>query len=419
MGAGMNRLSDFRYKEFYIASFIMIIFGFSIGDFTDNIDGLINIMSSPSVLISDYMEIGGIGASFINAGIMLFISVLISNKSGARLTGAHIAGLFTVAGFSFFGKNLINSLPLMLGVYIYTVYKKTSVANFMHIMCFVTGMSPVVSLFYFGLNFDPTLGFFLGVTVGILVGFIIIPLSSSMLSFHDGYCLYNVGFTLGMLGIVFAGIFRMFDRQIPIMDIVYVGNDLYPFIFLLILSTIFLVYGLYYNKGLKGYKKYILDQSGRLVSDFTIEANKYMVTFNIGILGIISILFVKISGGVFNGPIVGGILTIMGFASFGKHPKNVLPIMIGVLITSILNKYDPSGTPAVLTALFSTTLAPVAGEFGFVAGIFTGFIHKAVATNVGFSHGGMNLYNNGLAGGMVAGILVPLFKSFYERYNRD
>ena len=109
----------------------------------------------------------------------------------------------------------------------------------------------------------------------------------------------------------------------------------------------------------------------------------------------------------------------MGFSAFGKHPKNVLPIMLGVYIASMVNKYEPSSTLAILTALFSTTIAPIAGEFGIIAGIFAGFIHKAVATNVTIIHGGINLYNNGLAGGMVSAVLVPLYKSFVERRNRD
>ncbi|MFO3716747.1 DUF1576 domain-containing protein [Anaerococcus sp. ENR1011] len=68
--------------------------------------------------------------------------------------------------------------------------------------------------------------------------------------------------------------------------------------------------------------------------------------------------------------------------------------------------------------LFSTTLAPIAGEFGFLAGVFAGFSHKAVATNTGLIHGGINLYNNGLAGGIVAAVLVPLYKDFMERRKR-
>lgn len=415
----MKKLSDFRYKEFYIASLIMVLFGLFLDSFTNNINGLIKIISSPSILISDYMEIAGVGASFINAGLMLLFSVFISNKSGARLTGAHIAGLFTLTGFSFFGKNLINSIPLMLGVYLYTKVKSYNVANFMHVMCFVTGISPLVSLFYFALGFNSILGFALGFFVGILVGFIIVPLSSSMLNFHEGYCLYNVGFTLGIVAIVFAGIFRMFDREIPQVSLIYQGNDMYPLVFLLSLSIIFILYGLINPYGIKNYKKEILSESGRLLTDFTINSDKHLVVFNMGLMGLISIAFVIISAGKFNGPIVGGILTIMGFAAFGKHPRNVIPIMAGVFLTSTINKYDPSSTQAVLTALFATTLAPIAGDFGIVVGLLAGFLHKAVATNIGFAHGGINLYNNGLAGGMVAAILVPIFKNLRERHMNE
>lgn len=414
----MRTLSDFRYRDFYLASLIFVLFGLSLDSITNIYQGIINILTSPSVLVSDYMEIGGMGAAFVNAGLMLLFSVFIADKSGARLTGAHISGLFTVLGFSFFGKNILNTIPLMLGVYLYCKYKNLEVSNYMHVMCFVTGISPVVSLFYFGLNFSLTTGLILGTLVGILVGFIIIPVSASMLSFHDGYSLYNVGFSLGIIGIILAGILRMFDRLIPEVNIIYTGSDLYPMVFMLIICLIFACYGLINNKGLRGYGK-LLKQSGRLVSDFTILFNKYLVIFNVGITGIICILFVKFCGGVINGPILGGILTVIGFSVFGKHPKNILPIMLGVLIASIFNKYDPSGTPAILTALFSTTIAPIAGEFGIIAGLFAGFSHKAVATNVGFIHGGINLYNNGLAGGFVAAVLVPLFRNLIERYKDE
>jgi hypothetical protein len=32
--------------------------------------------------------------------------------------------------------------------------------------------------------------------------------------------------------------------------------------------------------------------------------------------------------------------------------------------------------------------------------------------NTGYLHGGLNLYNNGLAGGLVAIILVPIIEAF-------
>lgn len=413
----MKRLSDFRYRDFYIAGVIFIIFGFSIDSFNNIVNGMINIIKSPSVLVSDYIEIGGMGASFINAGLMLLLSSFIAEINKTRVTGGLVSALFTVVGFSFFGKNLINSIPLMIGVYLYCKYKKVDVSNYMHIMFFVTGISPIVSLFYFGLNFSLWIGLILGTLIGILIGFIIIPIASSMISFHDGYSLYNVGFSIGIIGLVFAGVLRMFDREIPEISTIYTGSDLYPTIFFSTLSIVFIIYGLIKNKGLKDYKD-LMSKSGRLVTDFTVSYNKYLVILNVGILGLISILYVKICGGIINGPIISGMMTVMGFGVFGKHPRNVIPVILGVFIASKLNKYEPSSTSSILIALFSTTIAPIAGEYGILAGIFAGFLHKAVATNVGFIHGGINLYNNGLAGGLVAGFLVPIFRNLKERIKR-
>ena len=379
----MKKLNEFWYKNFYIASFVLIIYGLLISPIRDTLFGLLNVIKSPSVLVSDYMEIGGLGASYVNAGLMLLFTIILAKKCDARLTGALIAAMFTVTGFSFFGKNIVNSVPLMLGVYLYVKLKKLKLANYMHIVCFVTGLSPIVSLFMFSLGFK-----------------------------------LSTGLVLGIIAIVLVGILRMFDKEIPSVSLIYYGNDIYTIIFFLVLSLGLMIYGLIENKGLNGYKQ-ILESSGRLITDFTIFSNRYLVIFNIGLMGLICLGFVFLSGGKFNGPIVGGILTVMGFGAFGKHPKNVLPIMLGVYIASMVNKYEPSSTLAILTALFSTTIAPIAGEFGIIAGIFAGFIHKAVATNVTIIHGGINLYNNGLAGGMVSAVLVPLYKSFVERRNRD
>ena len=72
----------------------------------------------------------------------------------------------------------------------------------------------------------------------------------------------------------------------------------------------------------------------------------------------------------------------------------------------------------LLALLFSTTLAPIAGEFGILCGVLAGFLHASVALNVGIVYGGMNLYNNGFAGGIVAMFLVPVIQSIRDRRAR-
>ena len=88
--------------------------------------------------------------------------------------------------------------------------------------------------------------------------------------------------------------------------------------------------------------------------------------------------------------------------------------MIGVIITSLLLGYDLSTTGIIISVLFSTTLAPIAGTYGPIIGFIAGALHITVVTNVGVIHGGVNLYNNGFSGGLVAGVMIPILDAFHK-----
>ena len=92
--------------------------------------------------------------------------------------------------------------------------------------------------------------------------------------------------------------------------------------------------------------------------------------------------------------------------------------MLGVLLASITKTWEIYQPSPMLALLFSTTPAPVSGEFGAVVGILAGFLHSSVALNVGIVYGGMNLYNNGFAGGIVAIFMVPVIHSIEDRRAR-
>lgn len=164
-------------------------------------------------------------------------------------------------------------------------------------------------------------------------------------------------------------------------------------------------------KAFKEYKK-ILSKGGRLVTDFTNSAG-YAATFlNMSVMGLLSLVYVLAIGGVVNGPVLAGIFTIAGFSAFGKHLKNCIPVMSGTILSALIFGYELSETAIIVSVLFSTTLAPIAGKFGLLCGLLAGVTHMAVVTNVGFIHGGVNLYNNGFSGGIVASVLVPIIETF-------
>jgi hypothetical protein len=116
-----------------------------------------------------------------------------------------------------------------------------------------------------------------------------------------------------------------------------------------------------------------------------------------------------------NGPVIGAIFTVSGFSSFGNHPKNSLPIMLGAILGYLLSGRSLSATGAMMTVIFSTTLAPIAGHYGFLAGILAGLMHMAITPNTSYLHGGLNLYNNGFAGGFVAAVLAPLLQAYTKK----
>ena len=104
------------------------------------------------------------------------------------------------------------------------------------------------------------------------------------------------------------------------------------------------------------------------------------------------------------GPVSGGNL---GAAAPGSEQDFVVNVGDRVFFG-----YDFSSTTFITSALFSTTIAPIAGAYGPVIGVVAGMLHLTLVTNIGIIHGGINLYNNGFSGGLVAGFLVPIIDAF-------
>lgn len=310
-------------------------------------------------------------------------------------------------GFSFFGKNIFNIWPLIFGVWLYSKYQKEKFANYILIALLSTTLSPTVGQLHIFTGLQWTLVSFIGILISIFVGFIIAPLTSYCMKLHQGYNLYNAGVAGGLIATVLMSIFRSigidFKSQLNLHSQSH--NIIIIFLYIIFLALIILGY-LGNDKSFSNYRK-LLKTPGRLVTDFYIHFNS-LTFINMGILGVIFTTYMILIGATFNGPIVGTIFVTVGFGAFGKHPRNALPVLIGATIFGLININEIYSTPIAMSMLFSTTLAPISGQFGFKYGILAGFLHVAVSLNVGYIHGGLNLYNSGFAGGLVAIILVPI-----------
>ena len=406
----MSRHTHFLIFLVLPIAFLTLAFLF---DTPSNIfSGLNEIVLAPDILLTDYLAVGGFGATLLNVSLIVLINIFIIYKLNVKINGAIIAVIFTLTGFAFFGKTIFNIWPMYIGGILYTKYKKISFERVVVVIMFSTCLAPVVSQLSFSVGLPLYHGIIAGVLFGILGGFIITPLASNMSRLHSGYNLYNVGFTAGLMGTLIVSLLKSFGidiKQQLILSSEY--SELFRNLLLTYFVLLIILGYLINNKSFKGYKK-IFKYSGKLITDYTQLIGYGLTLVNMGIMGLLCMSFVYITSGDFNGPIIGGILTVVGFSSFGNHPGNSIPIMAGVFLGGILNIWDIQTTPVIIAGIFGTTLAPVAGKYGTYAGVLAGFLHLSMVMNIGIVHGGTNLYNNGFSGGLIASILVPVFEAF-------
>ena len=406
----MNR----QYYYLFGLSVMLMILAFVIESPQSLVSGMMTILVSPSQLFTDYMEIASVGSTLLNVAIMLGISIYSYKKLEIPLNGTVIGSLGMLAGFSFFGKNLFNSIPFMIGVWIYTKVTKQNYRNYVIVGLFGSALGPLISFLAFSGVLPQGWSVLIAYALGIFIGFILPQLSTQFLGFHQGFSLYNVGFTAGIIGMVVLGFMNAFGIEVETRTLASTQSPLILYQLLIGFCVILIVtsFYLHFKKKEKYHFKLLLKLSGRLPSDFVEMTNMATVTLNMSIIGFILLGYVLMNGGQLNGPIVGSIIGVMSFGAFGNQVKNTVPVLVGIMIGSYLTGVEPTSTSALIAAIFGTTLAPVSGYYGPLAGMIAGFVHITLVSHVVVMHGGLNLYNNGFAGGFVAAVLVPIFEIF-------
>lgn len=410
MNTNQNFIEFFQKKEIELIVLlyilVVLLIGLSMQPFTDLIEGLKAIFIAPGTLITDYMVIGGVGPALVNAGIVGLIGYIILVLNKVSFRGMAIAVLFTMVGFALMGKNVWSVLPIIFGVFIYSKATGREFVTNIYPALFGTALAPLVTQAAFAWGWGITGG----IIMGILVGIVISPVASHVLSFHEGHNLYNVGFTAGFVGFVFLSILRGygFDTETSVSWATEYDSLLRIFS-IGIFASMVIIGIIIAGKKVKDYYK-ILKYPGTLITDFVNIGGFGNTLINMGLVGLIGVVYIELVGTNYNGPTISGLFTMVGFAAFGKHPFNIIPIMAGVWIGSLFSIYEVSAPGTVLAALFGTTLAPVAGQFGPIIGILAGMTHLYVVSITGAMHGGMNLYNNGFAAGFVAAFFVAIMK---------
>ncbi len=397
-----------KYIVLVLIAVTFILFGLSVQPIASVLRGIVAIVVEPAILITDYMAVGGIGAAFVNSGLLMLVSLVMLLLLKVEIGGVSVAAVFLMGSFALFGKNIANVWPIIFGVWLYSRLKREPFKNHVHVALLATSIAPMVTELLFITEMALWARIVLSLAAGIGAGLLIVPLSVNVLKLHEGYNLYNIGFSVGILGTVFVSVFKSYGYTTYTRMVWSTGNNQLLAMFLLLLFLSMMVIAVLMSRRVFVNWWKIIRLPGRLSSDFIAAEGFAPVLLNMGINGLFALTYILLVGGSLNGPTIGGILTVAGFGAFGKHFRNITPIFIGVVLGGITKTWNINDPAILIAALFGTSLAPIAGQFGWKWGVAAGFINSSVVLNSGILHGGMNLYNTGFSAGIVAALMVPI-----------
>lgn len=413
----LEHITGKELKYFSLFS-LLVLLGASVvpGTPGDVVKGLVTIVISRDALITDYFELVGYGAAFFNAALVFAVAIGLALAEKIPFTGLTMAALFINAGYALWGKNLLNIIPVFLGTSIYAKIHRARLSRYIYTALFGTCLAPLITELVFLLPFGRPGNLFFSVTAGIFIGFVLPPLSVHAASMHMGYNLFNVGFSGGVLAFVIVCVLRSFGMESDSVLIWKEGRNVRIATGLLGYFVLAALFGLLINRGqFKGLVK-IMRHPGRAVADFVLMDGAGATLMNMGLVGIVCVSYILLVGGDFSGPVVGAIWTVFGFAAFGVHIRNYLPVLAGVYLSTFLTIYTPDTPGIQLAAIFAAGLAPIAGQFGIIAGMIAGFLHAVIVMCTAQMYGGLNLYNNGFSAGWVAIFMVPVVESFMKHF---
>ena len=409
--------NHFPYLYAVLLAYVVLLFvyGASMCSFSELVNGLASIVMTEDSLITDYVRVAGAGPALVNSALVTGLALLILYESHESHNGLTLVVVGLMSGFSLFGKNPINIWPILLGTWLYAKSRGEHFGKYATTGLMSTALSPIISYIFLDNGWGNPL---IALAFGIVIGFIMPPLAAYTYRIQNGMNLYNVGFACGLVAFIFVPIMTSLGAD-PTTRYDWASGCDYIFFPMLLVFCLLLIFGGLMLTPLPvwatwaGYRL-LLQSSGRAPTDFLRMYGAAPVMINTGINGLIGMAFIYLGGGTLNGPTVGGILTIMGFSAYGKHAGNIVPVMGGVFLGSLVMDWSLNDPAVQLACLFCTTLAPISGYFGWLYGVLAGFLHSSLVLSVGSPVSGLNLYNNGFSGGLLAIVLYPLILDIIE-----
>ena len=165
---------DRMYTLLWIYAAALALFGLFLGPLDQILPGLATIVLTEDALITDYVLIAGPGAALINSALVTAVTLVMLRLSHEPFNGFSLVVVGLMSGFSLFGKNVVNIWPILLGSWLYAKLRREPFGKYVPTGLLSTALAPVISYIALDNGWGTPL---LGGLVGVLIGFILPPLS--------------------------------------------------------------------------------------------------------------------------------------------------------------------------------------------------------------------------------------------------
>ena len=330
--------------------------------FSGGLEGILwgwrEILLSPCPLITDYFGIGGVAATFFNAGVCSLSCLALTVFYRAKVNSSYLAAYLLLVAHCFYGMNFLNIWPCYIGVILYYCHKKKDFREHLHIAMFSMAFGPLVSevLLRYPIKTEILVGdiqinlvrIVATIFIGLAAGMVLPGMLEGALWMHKGYNLYNGGLAFGLVGgLLYAFLYKTMGLESsgPVVlnnrfyDGVGESNWLFANLVFIFIFGLALIAGYVLNgKSFKGYGS-LIQETGHQ-SNFADKYGMPLCFINFGIygfmvLGYMNLIMVLTEGVAFTGPTVGAIFAAVTFAAVGQHPKNTWPIFAGYAVLSV------------------------------------------------------------------------------------
>ena len=429
-----------KLKNLPESMFLKLLFAFFTGAFliasvcmpdrATMFSGLVQILTQPSKVSTNYFAVGGYAATFLNMGLVGLISLLLFVILKANVTNVSTLAFILTLGFCSWGINILNIWPTILGVVIYGLVKKEKMSTLVNAMLFSTGIAPIVTEMLIRYPHAEVVGFNLpGLGVALLVGFVIgffLPAGlAHSPKVHKGFDLYSAALPIGMTAFFLnATLYKTMGVALPAAPdaaTLQVASPLIVNVFCCVLFGSCIVLAFLLGCKPRDYWRLLSDPA--LVTNFSSTYGNATFLMNVGVYGLFILAYYNIVGATFNGVTFGIIFCMLACCNSGSHPGNVWPIMAGYVVASFVFGWlsKLAGGTFAMTAnaqaicvglCYANGLSPIADKYGWRYGFLAAIMHYLLVTSVPNLHGGYCLYNGGFTAALICMILVPELERF-------